>query len=110
MINHNLEEAIDLLGQVLEVAPELEYVDWIRRWLQPHVIPTLGFDMLMESVLEPTLTMAIDVPVPPDPKDPRLPNIRSGAQIFTALQAVFPQEKVVWLGSAILCRRMGDAN
>jgi tetratricopeptide (TPR) repeat protein len=108
MINHKIAEAIDLLGQVLDVAPELEYLDWIRRWLQPHVIPTLGWDLLMESVLKPTLTMAIDVPVPPNPNDPRMPNIRSGAQIFSALQPVFPQEKVVWLGSAILFRRMGD--
>lgn len=108
MINHKIAEAIELLGRVLDVAPELEYLDWIRRWLQPHVIPTLGWELLMESVLEPTLTMAIDVPVPPSPNDPRLPNIRSGAQIFSALQPVFPQEKIVWLGSAILFRRMGD--
>ncbi|HEY2367611.1 MAG TPA: hypothetical protein VGH87_14545 [Polyangiaceae bacterium] len=110
MINHKIAEAIDLLGQVAEVAPELEYLDWVRRWLQPHVIPTLGFELLMDSVIKPTLTMAIDVPVPPNPNDPRLPNIRSGAQIMSALQTVFPQEKVVWLGSAILFRRMGDAD
>ncbi len=85
MINHKIGEALDLLGAVLEVAPELEYLDWARRWLQPHVIPTLGFDAIMGSVLEPTLTMAVDVPVPPNPKDPRLPNIRSGAEILTAL-------------------------
>ena len=29
MINHQLAEAIDLLGQVLDVAPELEYLDWV---------------------------------------------------------------------------------
>jgi hypothetical protein len=39
-----------------------------------------------------------------------LPNIRSGAEIFTALQPVFGNEKIVWLGSAILKRRLGDTN
>jgi len=110
MINHRLAEALELLGEVLEVAPELEYLDWARRWLQPHVLPTLGFDVIMGSVLKPTLTMAVDVPVPPDPRDPRLPNVRSGAEIFTALQAAFPNERVVWIGSAILRRRLGDTN
>ncbi len=108
MISHRLDLALDLLGKVLEVAPELEYVDWARRWLQPHVIDELGFDTLMGTILKPTLTMAVDVPVPPDPKDPRLPNLRSGAEIFTALQAVYPNEKIVWMGSAILRRRLGD--
>jgi tetratricopeptide (TPR) repeat protein len=108
MINKRLKEAVELLGLVFDVAPELEYLDWVRRWLQPHVIPQLGFDCIMGSILKPTLTMAIGVPVPPDPKDIRLPNIKSGAEIFAALQPHFPQEKIVWLGSAILKRRLGD--
>ncbi|HEY8075782.1 MAG TPA: hypothetical protein VIF62_16765, partial [Labilithrix sp.] len=110
MIQKRLPEAIELLGAVLEVAPELEYLDWARRWLQPHVLPTLAWDRLLDSILKPTLRMAIDVPVPPDPQDPRLPNLRSGAEIFTTLQAAFPNEKMVWMGSAILRRRLGDTN
>ncbi len=110
MIQKRLGEAVELLGRVLEVAPELEYLDWVRRWLQPHVVQQLGWDLLLESILKTTLRMAIDVPVPPHPQDPRLPNVRSGAEIFTALQAAFPNEKMVWMGSAILRRRLGDTN
>jgi tetratricopeptide (TPR) repeat protein len=110
MIQKRLADAIDLLGKVLEVAPELEYLDWARRWLQPHVVPQLGWELLASAILKPMLSMAIGVPVPPDPRDPRLPNVRSGAEIFTALQPAFPNEKMVWIGSAILRRRLGDAN
>jgi hypothetical protein len=109
MINKRLNEAIDLLGKVFEVAPELEYLDWARRWIQPHVVQQLGLDLIMNAILKPTLRMAIGVPVPPHPKDPRLPNIRSGAEIFVSLQQAFPQEKLIWIGSTILKRRLGDS-
>jgi tetratricopeptide (TPR) repeat protein len=108
MIQRRLPDALDLLGRVLEVAPELEYMDWARRWLQPHVLPELGFDRIMGSVVKPLLVMAVDVPVPPDPSDPRLPNLRSGGEILAALQPAFPDEKFVWMGSAIVRRRLGD--
>jgi hypothetical protein len=52
--------------------------------------------------------MAIDVPVPPRPDDRRLPNLRAGAEIFGALEKQFPQEKVVWYGSAVIKRRLGQ--
>jgi tetratricopeptide (TPR) repeat protein len=108
MIQKRLPEAIDLLGAVFDVAPELEYLDWVRRWLQPHVIPMLGFDRIMGEIIKPTLSMTVEVPVPPKPRDPRLANVRSLAEILTALQAAFPTEKIVWLGAAICRRRLGD--
>jgi tetratricopeptide (TPR) repeat protein len=108
MIQKRLADAVDLIGLVLEVAPALEYLDWTRRWLQPHVIPQLGFDRIMGALLKPSLSLAIGVPVPADPADRRLPNVRSLAEILTALQPHFPGEKIVWLGSAICKRRLGD--
>ncbi len=110
MIQKRLPEAIELLGAVFAVAPDLEYLDWVRRWLQPHVIPALGFDRIMGEVIKPALSMTIRVPVPPNPRDRRLANVRSLAEILTALQAHFPNEKIVWLGAAVCRRRLGDTN
>ena len=108
MIQKRVPEAIELIGLVLEVAPELEYLDWVRRWLLPQVIPQLGFDLVMGSILKPALSLAIGVPVPPSPKDPRLANVKSAAEILTILQPHFTNEKIIWLGSAICRRRLGD--
>jgi tetratricopeptide (TPR) repeat protein len=110
MIQKRLADAIELLGAVFAVAPELEYLDWVRRWLQPHVIPALGFDLIMGEIVKPTLTMTIGVSVPADPRDRRVANVRSLAEILTALQAHFPNEKIVWLGAAMCRRRLGDTN
>ena len=109
MIQQRLADAVELLGAVFDVAPELEYLDWVRRWLQPHVLPVLGFDRIMGEILKPALSMTIGVPVPPDPRDRRLPNVRSLAEILTAMQAAFPNEKIVWLGASLARRRLGDA-
>jgi tetratricopeptide (TPR) repeat protein len=108
MIQKRLPEAIDLLGAVLEVAPELEYLDWVRRWLQPHIIPQLGLERLMGAIVKPALSMVLGVPVPPSPRDRRLANVRSLAEILVAMQACFAEEKIVWLGAAMCRRRLGD--
>jgi tetratricopeptide (TPR) repeat protein len=108
MIQKRLPDAVELIGRVLEVAPELEYLDWVRRWLQPHVIPALGWDLLMGSIVRPTLQMTLDVPVPADADDIRLPNLRSANEIFTALLPHFPNEKILYVGAAMVRRRLGD--
>jgi len=107
-LQRRLPEAVELIGRVLEVAPELEYLDWIRRWLTPQFVPQLTWDQIMESIVKPALTMAIDVPVPPLPDDPRLPNLRSAAPIFDVLLPAFPGEKILYGGAAIVRRRLGD--
>lgn len=110
MIQKRLPEAVELLGRVLEVAPELEYLDWLHRWLQPHVVGPLGWDLLMGSVVKPTLQMTVDVPVPPDPTDPRLPNLRAANEIFSVLLPAYPNEKVLYVGACMVRRRLGDTN
>ncbi len=107
-LQRRLPDAVDLLGRVLEVAPELEYVDWVRRWLTPQFIPMLTWDQIMTAIVRPLLTMAIDVPVPPRPDDPRLPNLRSAAPIFDVLIPAYPAEKILFGGAAIIRRRLGD--
>ncbi len=108
MIQKRLPEAVELLGRVLDVAPELEYLDWLHRWLQPHVLQPLGWDLLMGSVIKPTLEMTLDVPVPADPQDPRMPNLRAANEIFTVMLPAFPNEKVLYVGACMVRRRLGD--
>ena len=107
-LQRRMPEAVELLGRVLEVAPELQYTDWIRRWLTPQFVPQLTWDQILESIVKPLLDMAIDVPVPPDPDDPRIANLRSAAPIFDVLLPAFPNEKVLYGGAAIVRRRLGD--
>lgn len=110
MIQKRLPEAIELIGAVLEVNPTLGYLDWVRRWLQPHVVPLLSWDLLMGSIIKPALMTTLEVPVPPSPDDPRLPTLRSASEIFTALLAAHPNEMVLWAGSAMVRRRLGDVS
>jgi tetratricopeptide (TPR) repeat protein len=50
--------------------------------------------------------------VPPRPAmdDPRLGNVRAGADLFAALRAAYPNEAVLYFGEALLRRRLGDPN
>ena len=108
MIQKRLPEAIELIGAVLEVNPTLGYLDWVRRWLQPHVIQILSWDLLMGSIIKPALLTTLDVPVPPSPDDPRLPTLRSASEIFAALLPMHGGQVVLWAGSAMIRRRLGD--
>ncbi|MFO0674002.1 MAG: hypothetical protein U0235_31015 [Polyangiaceae bacterium] len=88
--------------------PTLGYLDWVRRWLQPHVIQILSWDLLMGSIIKPALLTTLDVPVPPSPDDPRLPTLRSASEIFAALLPMHGGQVVLWAGSAMIRRRLGD--
>jgi tetratricopeptide (TPR) repeat protein len=107
-LQRRFPDAVELLGRVLEAAPELEYVDWIRRWLTPPFVPQLTWDQIMGAIVKPILTMTIDVAVPPDPRHPYLPNLRSAAPIFDVLLPAYPGEKVLYMGTAMIRRRLGD--
>jgi tetratricopeptide (TPR) repeat protein len=110
MMQKRLPEAIDWLCQVIDAAPDLAYLPWLVRWCQPEVISRLGWDVFAKHVIRTVIRVGLDVPVKPDPNDPRLPNVRAGAQLFAALRAAFPNEAVLYSGEVLLRRRLDDPN
>lgn len=101
-------EAIDLLCDVVEVAPELGYVEWLAQWLDARTLAQMGWDRVMARVVKPLLTWTIRVSVPVRPDDPRQPNLRAIAHLFDLLRAAFPNEKLAHAGLAMARRRTGD--
>lgn len=107
MTQRKLDEAIELVCLVVDAAPQFAYLEWLTRWLQPHVIPQLGWRFLAEKVMRTSLRLTTKVAVPPHPKDPRLPNVRAAAQCFEAIRAHF-HEPILYSGEAMIRRRLGD--
>ncbi len=110
MMQKDLAGAVELIGRVVDVAPDLPYFDWVRRWLQPHIIQGLGWDHLFEHVVKTGVHVVVNVPVPPHPEDPRVANVRAAADIFVALRAQFPQEALLYFAESMARRRLGDPN
>ncbi|HVY30283.1 MAG TPA: tetratricopeptide repeat protein [Polyangiaceae bacterium] len=110
MMQRNLHDAIDLLCRVIDVAPDLGYLPWITRWSKPDVITRLGWDLYAHHVVRTVLRAGIQVPPNPDADDPRLINVKAGADLFAALRAAFPNEAVLYFGEALLRRRLNDPN
>ena len=110
MMQKRLPEAIDLLCQVIDVAPDLGYLPWLLRWCQPEVITRLGWDVFAKQVVRSVLRAGIRVPPKPDADDPRLVNVRAGADLFAALRSAYPNEVVLYFGEATLRRRLADPN
>jgi tetratricopeptide (TPR) repeat protein len=108
MMQKDLAAAVELIGRVIDVAPDLAYLAWVQRWLQPHIIQGLGWDHLFEHVVKPGIRLAIDVPVPPRSEDPRLPNVRAAAQIYQVLRGHFPDQPLLYSGEALIRRRLDD--
>jgi tetratricopeptide (TPR) repeat protein len=107
MTQQKLDEAVDLLCQVVEAAPHIPYLEWLTRWLQPHVITRLGWDFLSGTLVRTALRVGTRLGVPPHPKDPRLPNVAAAAQLFAAMRAQFTVS-MLFAGEAMLRRRLGD--
>lgn len=111
MMKKDMPAAIELLAEVVRVAPGLAYLPWVQRWLaQPGVLGRFTWEQLMPSVVSTALRVGSALPVPPRANDPRLPNVLAGAQIFELLRGQFPQESVLYFGEVLLRRRLGDAS
>ncbi|HXK20600.1 MAG TPA: hypothetical protein VNG33_22470, partial [Polyangiaceae bacterium] len=90
MMQKKLPEAIDLLCQVIDVAPELGYIPWLARWSKPEVIARLGWEVYAKHVVRTLLRAGVQVPPKPDADDPRIANVQASADLFAALRAAFP--------------------
>jgi tetratricopeptide (TPR) repeat protein len=110
MMQKRLPDAIELLCRVIDVAPDLGYLPWITRWCKPEVISRLGWELFAKHVVRTVLRAGVQVPPNASADDPRLINVRAGADLFTALRAAFPNEPVLYFGEAMLRRRLGDPN
>jgi tetratricopeptide (TPR) repeat protein len=95
---------------VIEVAPDLPYLPWLVRWCNPELIPRLGWEVFAQHVVRTVLRVGMQVPAKPDPKDPRVINVRAGADLFAALRAHFPNEVMLYFGETLLRRRLEDPN
>lgn len=102
------EQALDLLGACVAVAPDLAYLEWGRQWLSASVMQSLGFEKVSALLLGSALRLSLEVPSKPDAADRRLPNVRAAAEIFATARGVFPGEVFVYSSEAMIRRRLGD--
>jgi tetratricopeptide (TPR) repeat protein len=110
MMQKRLPEAIQLLCRVIDAAPDLGYLPWLSRWCNPEVITRLGWDVFSTHVVRTVLRAGVQVPASLAAEDPRLVNVRAGADLFSALRGAYPNEAVLYFGEALLRRRLGDPN
>ncbi len=110
MMQKDLGGAIELVCEVVDVAPDLDYFDWVRRWLQPQIIESLGWKKLAPSVVRTAVGLLREAP-PGAPADhPCLSNIRAAADTLALLRQSFPDKPELYFGEAALRRRLGDPN
>jgi tetratricopeptide (TPR) repeat protein len=110
MMQKRLPEAIELICDVIDVAPDLAYLPWLTRWCNPEVISRLGWEVFAQHPVRSALRAGIQVSPQPDPEDPRLANVRAGADLFAALRTTYPNEPVLYFGEVLLRRRLADPN
>lgn len=110
MMRQQLPEALDLVCAAVRVAPDIAYLDWVRRWfLVPHVIPSLPWELILDTAVKTAIEVTVDVPVPPDPNDPRIPNVRAAADYLANLRGRHADQVVLYVGETMARRRLGDA-
>ena len=76
--------------------------------MPPHSVHGEITLQCIEGLLQVELRAGVQVPPNPDADDPRLVNVRAGADLFAALRSAFPNEAVLYFGEAMLRRRLGD--
>ncbi len=108
MMSRRLPEALELLSAAVKVAPDLPYLHWVTRWLQPQIIHSLPWELLFETVVKTALLVAVNVPVPPADDDPRVPNLRAAASYLSAIREHYQGESILWYGEALIRRRLGE--
>jgi len=91
MMQKRLPEAIELLCQVIDVAPGLAYLPWLARWCQPEVITRLGWDLFAKHVVRTLLRAGIQVPPEPAARRPAAAQRARGRRAVRGLARGFPE-------------------
>ena len=105
---HKLKDALALIGQVIDVAPNLEYLEWVRGWLTPQALDHLGYADAWQTILRPIFRLCLQVPAPPSSDDPRLPNVNAAVAILAIARSRFPDQAIVYYAEASARRRVQD--
>ncbi len=105
------EEALDLITDVALVRPDIPYMLWCEWWLsQPGMLASMTLPSIMSGIAVDILKITGSCPVPTPKDDPRLPTLESGARILAAIRAVHAGEGMLWFGSSMVARRLGNAD
>jgi tetratricopeptide (TPR) repeat protein len=103
------DEALDLVTDVAEIRPDIPYMLWCEWWMsQPGVLQGMTLDSLIGGIVVDIMKIASSCPVPVDKDDPRLPTLQSSARIMAGIRQVHPKEGMLWFGSSMVARRLGQ--
>lgn len=103
------DEALDLVTDVAEIRPDIPYMLWCEWWLsQQGVLQGMTLDSIIGGIVVDIMKIASSCPVPVDQDDPRLPTLQSSARIMAGIRSVHPKEGMLWFGSSMVARRLGQ--
>jgi tetratricopeptide (TPR) repeat protein len=106
-LHGDLAWAIALVRHVVTAAPSLECVVWIRDWLTPEAIHSLGLDELKGAlVMLVKVWSSLPPKLPAD--DARRSNVQATAEVFARVRAQFPAEAPLYSAEILLRRRLGE--
>ncbi|HTM23246.1 MAG TPA: tetratricopeptide repeat protein [Kofleriaceae bacterium] len=102
------EEAIDLVGQVVVVRPDVPYLHWVEWWVaQPGVLQGFAFDQLAPMIVVPAAKLAGGCPPATPSDDPRYPNLQAAARLVHMVRGLHPNESFGYFTGSMLSRRLG---
>ena len=102
------EEAIDIIGQVVVVRPDVPYLHWVEWWLaQPGVPQAFTFDQLASMLVVPAAKLAGGCPPATPRDDPRYPNLQAAARLVHLVRTLHPGESFPFFAGSMLSRRLG---
>lgn len=108
-MTRRLPDAIELLGEVLEVAPQLGYWAWARDWVVGPQLAQIPWEPLYGAIFVPAFKMVLRAPMPLPEGHPAIPNVRIAVELFRAFAASKGgQEIKVYVALSIALRRLGD--
>ena len=103
-----LPDALDLLGKVLSVAPDLAYYPWAREWLAGPALASVPWDLVNDAIFVPSFRMLLRLPMPLPADDPRVANVRAVIDLLRGFLAVQHTNPKLYLALAIASRRLSD--
>jgi hypothetical protein len=102
------EEAMELIGQVVVVRPDIPYLNWVEWWVaQPGVLQGFGFDQLAPMIVVPAAKLAGNCPPATPQDDPRFANLMAAARLVHAVRSLHPGESFGYFTGSMLSRRLG---
>ena len=108
MLQGQWADCLDLLMQVVQIRPDVPYLEWAGQWLAPAQAQAVPLEALVQTVVARVVGLVEGIACPMEQDDPRRRTVQAAARVMATLTEAYPNEALLHFTGSMVARRLGQ--